>query len=88
MLKNVRVSRKIAVLIVCALVFICVVGATGYIYMKGMAANTAEMYDKRLKSIQQMMEVEIHNRTVDAMAMELMVSEGPERVTFLEKEIQ
>jgi methyl-accepting chemotaxis protein len=88
MLKNVRVSRKIAVLIVCALVFICVVGTTGYIYMKGMAANSAEMYDKRLKSIQQMMDVEIHNRTVDAMAMELMVSEDAERVAFLEAEIE
>lgn len=88
MLKNVRVSRKVAVLIVCALVFICVVGTTGYIYMKGMAANSAEMYDKRLKSIQQMMEVEIHNRTVDAMAIELMVSEDAERVAFLEAEIE
>jgi len=56
--------------------------------MKGMAANSAEMYDKRLKSIQQMMEVEIHNRTVDAMAMELMVSEDAERVDFLEAEIE
>lgn len=86
--KNMKIGNKLLLLITISILFIFVVGGTGYFYMTQLANNTQDMYSNRLIPIEQMKNIQINNRKIDTYIMEMMVTKDPERTKKLVENIQ
>ncbi len=74
-MKNLKIGKKILLLLAIAVVSILAVGATGYIYMNQMAQNSEEMYDHRLLPLQYVDQIKTNNRSLDSYTLEYILNE-------------
>jgi len=74
LLKNLTISKKLLVFILLSIIALCTIGFTGLFYIKSMAQNTKEMYEKSLVLITNMMQIRVNNRASDAYTLELLLT--------------
>ncbi|MGG3805289.1 methyl-accepting chemotaxis protein [Metabacillus fastidiosus] len=90
-LRNLKISQKLILLIVISAISIGVVGVSGYKYMKDMARGSEIMYDNHLKPIDWLGEIRLNNRTIDGYMLEAMLTTDSNKyeqlVGNIEKEI-
>lgn len=82
-LKNMKIGNKLLLLIVIPILFIGVVGGTGFIYMNDMAQNTQTMFKDRLIPIKQIQTIQTNQRKIDTYIMEMMITNDTERTKSL-----
>ena len=74
LLSNMKVSTKLLLLLVIAMVSLCAVGATGYYYLLQSHEGMTEMYTDRVLPIQWLEENRAYNRAIEANIFHLMMS--------------
>lgn len=74
-MKNLKIGKKILLLLSIAVVSIIAVGATGFIYMNQMAQNSENMYDHRLLPLQYVDQIKTNNRSLDSYTLEYILNE-------------
>lgn len=74
-MKNLKIGKKILLLLAIAVVSILAVGATGFIYMNEMAQNSEDMYDHRLLPLQYVDQIKTNNRSLDSYTLEYILNE-------------
>lgn len=73
-IKNMKVSKKILMLTIMAVVFLTMVGFVGFIYIKSMAENSTEMYENRTSSVKWVSEIRLNNRVIETNMLGLMLT--------------
>lgn len=73
LLRNWKISTKILMLVMVAVVFLAAVGLAGLSNMQMMATNSKIMYDNGLLPIQWVEEIRINNTVAELYVMEIMV---------------
>lgn len=84
LLSNMKVSTKLLLLLVIAMVSLCAVGATGYYYLLQSHEGMTEMYTDRVLPIQWLEENRAYNRAIEANIFHLMMSvDGNESMSLV-----
>ncbi len=79
LLRNLKISRKLYLLIITSALFLSAIGFIGYYYTNEMAKKSETMYKDLLIPTQWLGEILTHNRALDANTLELMSATNPER---------
>lgn len=87
LLNNVKVSLKLSILIVIALLSMSIIGFTGYYYLQNSNADMNSMYAENLIPITLMEENRAHINGATAALFEMMITTDTNRNKALEKEI-
>ncbi|MFX3673606.1 MAG: methyl-accepting chemotaxis protein [Paenisporosarcina sp.] len=74
-LKNLKISKKIVILLIFAVISIGVVGFTGFLYMQQMAQNSEDMYENRLLPLQYIDQIKTNNRALDSFTLEFILND-------------
>ncbi|MET0785942.1 MAG: MCP four helix bundle domain-containing protein, partial [Paenisporosarcina sp.] len=75
-MKNLKIGKKILLLLSLAVVSIIAVGVTGFIYMNQLAQNSEDMYDHRLLPLQYIDQIKTNNRALDSYTLEYILNEN------------
>ncbi|WP_203363559.1 methyl-accepting chemotaxis protein [Bacillus sp. REN10] len=86
--RNLKISRKLSLLVIISALALSMIGAVGYMNMNDMASKSKSMYEERLKPAQWLAEILETNRTLDAYVLELMITTDPNRNQELLANIQ
>jgi methyl-accepting chemotaxis protein len=86
-INNLKVGKKLALLILCSLVGVLAVGGTGYCYLLESSKNMHSMYNERLLSSQWLSEAAVEEIYISADLYRLMVTENSNEKTSLSKDI-
>jgi len=86
-LRDLKISKKILVLQVTVVIFLLAVGITGFLIKNQMRANSEEMYQDRLLSIQWLNDIRSYRGEIESIVVELMVSDNREQKAELKKRI-
>lgn len=86
-INNLKVEKKLALLILCSLVGVLAVGGTGYYYLLESSKNIDSMYNERLLSSQWLNEAAVEEIYISADLYKLMVTENSNEKTSLSKNI-
>ena len=73
-IKNLKISNKLAVLVVLALIFVTFVGVIGYVYTSKANADIASIYADRLIPIRDLSKMSINSNTSNADLLAMMLS--------------
>ncbi|MFC3800563.1 methyl-accepting chemotaxis protein [Cohnella sp. GCM10012308] len=85
-MRNLKLSGKLAIIIVIALVFILTVGLGGNQMTRTMAGNVEDSYTKSLLPLSWLRQIQTNERSVDAYTLELMlISDSAARQAKLSK---
>jgi methyl-accepting chemotaxis protein len=87
LLNNMKVSRKLSILIFIALLSMSIIGFTGYYYLQQSNANVNAMYEDQLVPIELLNENRAYVSGASAALFELMITQDSNRNKALEKEI-
>jgi methyl-accepting chemotaxis protein len=87
-LKNLKIGKKIMLMLALAVVSIVAVGGAGYIYMNQMAQNSEEMYNHQLLPLQYVDQIKTNNRALDAYTLEYILNENSNVTAELLKSTQ
>lgn len=79
LLRNMKISQKLQILIIMNVLFLGIVGFVGFHYMNEMAQKSEAMYKDRLMSSQTLGKILTLNRANDAYTLELMITTDPYR---------
>ncbi|WP_192797375.1 methyl-accepting chemotaxis protein [Psychrobacillus glaciei] len=86
-MKNIKIGRKLLLLIIANLVFLAAVSFAGFTYMNTMGNNSEDMYHKRLIPIKDLILIRNYNRTMDSYTLELMITDDTDRKAELQKKL-
>jgi methyl-accepting chemotaxis protein len=86
-MKNMKISRKIAMIVAAALFFIIAVGAGGNLSIRQMANLSNEMYDDSLLPLSWIKQVSANDYKHNALFLELMFNEDNTRIDSLVEQI-
>lgn len=86
-LNNLKVGKKLTMLIICSLVGLFAVGATGYYFLQVSSKSMDAMYNERLLSSEWLNESRIHARAISADIFRLMVTNDQNENSNLTKDI-
>jgi methyl-accepting chemotaxis protein len=86
-LNNLKVGKKLTVLILCSLIGLLAVGATGYYYLLLSSKSLDSMYNERLMSSEWLNESRIQARIITADIFRLMVTKDKNESDDLTKDI-
>ena len=75
-LKNMKVGKKLLVLIMIAGVLLLAIGGIGYAYMQSMAKDTKSMYKDQLVTINTLSQIKNNDLLMDGYMLESMVSDN------------
>jgi methyl-accepting chemotaxis protein len=87
-LKNMKISGKLAVLIMISVIFLILVGVVGYIFTGRMESAAEKMYNDRLLPVKWSTEASLNFRIVAGDTIELMLSTDNEEIDNFLVEIQ
>lgn len=87
-MRHLKVKTKILVLLAATLVFMAVVGITGYQTTSLIASKAKIMYNQNMLASMDINQIIIDNRTIESAIMELMLTEDPQRNDELKAAIQ
>lgn len=76
-MKHLKIGQKMMVLITAAVLFLLVLGFVSYSFLNQAAARSAEMYENKLVSIQNIGQIRTNNRSITAYTLELMITTDP-----------
>lgn len=76
-LRNLKIGKKIFILIMASVIFLVITGATGAIYMNQMEQNSKMMYDNNLLPIAWLDQIRSNNRAIDSYMLELLITKDP-----------
>ncbi|RAK18875.1 methyl-accepting chemotaxis sensory transducer [Anoxybacillus vitaminiphilus] len=88
LLRNLKIGKKLVILVVISVLFIGGVGITGYHYMNEMSNNSEKMYTDRLLPIKWLGQFRINNRAIDSFMLELMITEDLATINDLETQMK
>ena len=74
-MKNLRVSLKLLILVIIAIVSLCLIGFTGYYYLNRSTDTIDDMYSNNLQSVMWLNEMRAHARAVEADTLNLMITQ-------------
>ncbi len=86
-LNNLKVGKKLSLLIVCSLIGLFAVGITGYYFLLSSSKSIDSMYNERLLSSEWLNESRIHARAISADIYKLMVTTDNSENSKLTKDI-
>jgi methyl-accepting chemotaxis protein len=86
-LNNLKVGKKLSLLIVCSLIGLLAVGITGYSFLQSSSKSMDTMYNERLLSSEWLNESRIHARAITADIYKLMVTTDKGEDESLKKDI-
>lgn len=86
-LNNLKVGKKLSLLIVCSLIGLLAVGITGYYFLQSSSKSMDIMYNERLLSSEWLNESRIHARAITADIYQLMVTTDKGENESLKKDI-
>lgn len=86
-LNNLKVGRKLAMLIICSLVGLFAVGITGYYFLQTSSKSMEVMYSERLLSSEWLSESRVHARAISADIFRIMVTTDKNENSNLTKDI-
>ncbi|ABR35184.1 methyl-accepting chemotaxis protein [Clostridium beijerinckii] len=86
-LNNLKVGRKLAILIICSLVGLFAVGITGYYFLQTSSKSMEVMYSERLLSSEWLSESRVHARAISADIFRIMVTTDKNENSNLTKDI-
>ncbi|TQR19369.1 methyl-accepting chemotaxis protein [Psychrobacillus vulpis] len=86
-MKNIKVGRKLLLLIIVNIIFLMGVSVTGFTYMNSMAKNSEDMYQQNLLPIKDLDMISTNNRTLDSYVLELMITNDTANKVELKKKI-
>ncbi len=86
-LNNLKVGRKLAMLIICSLVGLFAVGITGYYFLQTSSKSMEVMYSERLLSSEWLSESRVHERAISADIFRIMVTTDKNENSNLTKDI-
>lgn len=86
-LKHLKVAHKLILLTAVCLLFVTVVGASGYVYLKQMKSGIEDMYYERLLPVKWTNAARAHLRAAEANTFRMMMMREPAERSILEKEI-
>ena len=86
-LNNLKVGKKLSLLIVCSLIGLLAVGITGYYFLLSSSKSIDSMYNERLLSSEWLNESRIHARAISADIYKLMVTTDKNENDSLNKDI-
>ncbi|WGV58073.1 methyl-accepting chemotaxis protein [Brevibacillus brevis] len=84
-IRDIKVSKKILLLMIMAIVFITMVGFVGVTYIKSMAENSTEMYEDRMNSVRWLSEIQLNNRVVEVNTLGLLLTKDPKENEEMKK---
>lgn len=85
--RNLRVSRKLLILVAVLQVFMMAVSATAFWNFRSMAISIDDMYNNRVLSIKWLNEVSTHNRAIEADMLYMIQSDDQAELTSLQEDI-
>lgn len=74
-MKNLKIGKKILLLLALAVASFIAVGVTGFIFMNQMAQNSEDMYDHELLPLQYIDQIKTNNRALDSYTLEYILNE-------------
>ncbi|WP_026888970.1 methyl-accepting chemotaxis protein [Clostridium beijerinckii] len=86
-LNNLKVGKKLAMLIICSLVGLFAVGITGYYFLQTSSKSMEVMYSERLLSSEWLSESRVHARAISADIFRIMVTTDKNENSNLTKDI-
>ncbi|NGQ95936.1 HAMP domain-containing protein [Brevibacillus sp. SYP-B805] len=86
-LRNCKISTKIMVLQIVVVAFMLAVGITGYVNLSKIRANSEEMYQDKLLSIQWLNDIRSYRGEIESYVLELIVTEDSAQKETLKKGI-
>ena len=87
MVNNLKIGKKLLLLIICSLVGLLAVGVTGYYFLLSSSKSVDSMYSERLLSSEWINESRINARAVSADIYRLMVTTKKSENDILTKDI-
>ncbi|MBE6088656.1 MAG: methyl-accepting chemotaxis protein [Clostridium beijerinckii] len=86
-LNNLKVGKKLTLLIICSLVGLFAVGITGYYFLQTSSKSMEVMYSERLLSSEWLSESRVHARAISADIFRIMVTTDKNENSNLTKDI-
>lgn len=86
-LNNLKVGRKLALLITCSIISILIAGATGYYFLSISRSDLNSMYNDRLISSEKLNEARIQARAISADIFKLVVSNDKAEISSFESDV-
>ncbi|NRY64032.1 methyl-accepting chemotaxis protein [Clostridium beijerinckii] len=86
-LNNLKVGKKLTLLIICSLVGLFAVGITGYYFLQTSSKSMEVMYSERLLSSEWLSESRVHARAISADIFRIMVTNDKNENSNLTKDI-
>nr|WP_198508456.1 methyl-accepting chemotaxis protein [Bacillus xiapuensis] len=87
-LRNLKISRKLQVLVVISALALMILGLVGYLNIKSMAERSEDIYENQLKPSVELATILEANRKVDAYLLEFMMTKDPQRNQELTEGVQ
>lgn len=87
LLRNASIGIKLLVLIITSVVFLAVIGGTGFYYTNQMNASSEEMYNEALLPLKWQSRINTNNRAIDSYLLELLINSDFKTQQQLKEEI-
>lgn len=86
-MKNLKIGKKLFLLIIANILFLAGANFVGFTYMTKMAHNSEDMYNDRLIPIKDLVLIQSNNHTLDSYVLEMMITNNNIITADLEKKV-